>query len=64
MGVLILGAILQFMVSAYFSCFLWSVKGYIAVKFKAVPVWSRPGDEAGCKLQEANFVVCNSTNCF
>ncbi len=26
-GGLILGAILQYMVSAYFSCFLWSVKG-------------------------------------
>ncbi len=28
MGDLILGAILQYMVSASFSCFLWSVKGY------------------------------------
>ncbi len=27
MGGLILGAILQYMVSASFSCFLWSVKG-------------------------------------
>ncbi len=28
MGDLILGAILQYMISAVFSCFLWSVKGY------------------------------------
>ncbi len=38
MGDLILGAILQYMVSASFSCFLWSVKVYSKFSDKTGPV--------------------------